>query len=254
MGQKTIKVSPELAKTIRARRNELNLTIEEAATKASVGTKTWSRYESGESIRKDKYKGICKALNWRTFPDQEGPDATDRINLDEYKKHEAWSKFLSKEFGKSAAASFAIGSDILLDHLNEDMEALSSMPKGTHVGEVDFSWLEPSLPPQFLMRYDYDFLYIMRCTILRLRAIAHAGNEIIAHSVIEELALYLIVEESEFLMESAEIEDNDDWKDWIFNIFDDMDIITFLYSDFFVERDNIYHFNHWYEQQFYMDR
>jgi len=42
------------------RRSMLNLTIEEAASKAGVGTKTWSRYEAGGSIRKDKSKGICK--------------------------------------------------------------------------------------------------------------------------------------------------------------------------------------------------
>jgi hypothetical protein len=43
MGQKSIKGSPELAKSIRLRRNELELTIEEASSKAGVGTKTWSR-------------------------------------------------------------------------------------------------------------------------------------------------------------------------------------------------------------------
>lgn len=53
MGQKSVKGSLEIAKSIKTRRNELNLTIEEAAKKAGMGTKTWSRYESGESIRKD---------------------------------------------------------------------------------------------------------------------------------------------------------------------------------------------------------
>ena len=58
MGQKSIKGSPELAEAIKRRRHELNLTIEEAASKAEIGTKTWCRYEAGESIRVDKYKGI----------------------------------------------------------------------------------------------------------------------------------------------------------------------------------------------------
>ena len=40
MGQKTIMGSPELANSIKLRRNELGLTIEEAARKAGVGTKT----------------------------------------------------------------------------------------------------------------------------------------------------------------------------------------------------------------------
>ena len=54
--------------------NKQQLTIEEAASRAGVGTKTWSRYEAGESIRVDKSKGICRALNWRAFPDEESED------------------------------------------------------------------------------------------------------------------------------------------------------------------------------------
>lgn len=47
MGQKSVKGSTELARAIKLRRNELGLTIEEAAARAGVGTKTWSRYEAG---------------------------------------------------------------------------------------------------------------------------------------------------------------------------------------------------------------
>lgn len=254
MGQKAVKGSPELAKMIKLRRNELNLTIEEAASIACVGTKTWSRYESGESIRKDKCRGICKALNWPAFPDRERSDTGDTIELGEYENHEAWSTYLVNTFGKPAAASFVIGSDILLDNLREDMEALASMPRGSHVGEISVSWLKSLFPPQFLMRYDYDFLYILLSTVTHLRAIAHMASEIIAHSVIEELALYLIVEESRFLMESADIEDDGGWDEWIFDIFDDMDLITFLYSDIYLSNEDTYHFDHWLERQFYDNR
>ena len=68
MAQKTIQGSETLARQIKSRRNELGLTIEESASRAGVGTKTWSRYEAGESIRKDKCKGICRALNRHTLP------------------------------------------------------------------------------------------------------------------------------------------------------------------------------------------
>lgn len=50
MAQKTIQGSETLARQIKSRRNELGLTIEESASRAGVGTKTWSRYEAGESI------------------------------------------------------------------------------------------------------------------------------------------------------------------------------------------------------------
>ena len=47
MAQKKIQGSEDLARQIKSRRNELVLTIEEAASRAGVGTKTWSRYEAG---------------------------------------------------------------------------------------------------------------------------------------------------------------------------------------------------------------
>ncbi len=258
MGQRSVKGNLELAKSIKLRRNELNLTIEEAASKAGVGTKTWSRYESGESIRNDKFRGVCKALNWRSLPGIGESETSDILDFEKYRTHDAWSPYLMDTFGKLAAISFVIGSDILLDNLQEDMEELSSMPRGSHIGEIDVSWVKTSLPSQFLMRYDYDFLYILRDTLTRFRLQAPLGNAIIAHSIIEELALYLIVEESRILMESIETDMEDDdiegygnWDEWIFEIFDDMDLITFLFSDIYLFNDNAYHFDHWLERQFY---
>ena len=258
MGQKSIKGSTELAKSIRVRRNELNLTIEEAASKAEVGTKTWSRYEAGESIRKDKAKGICKALNWHRFPESEKSDVSAIVDFSDYLNHEAWSPYLADTFGKFAAMSFAIGSDILLDNLQQDIHGLSSMPRGSHLGEIGVSWLESDLPSQFLMQYDYDFIYILHTTIIYFRTIAPMGIQIIAHSVMEELALYLIMEASKFLMESMEFNmDSDDmdsydrWNSWPFDIFDDMDIISCLYSNQYLDDSHQYHFDHWLDAQFY---
>ena len=55
---KSIPNPPSLSEKIKSRRLELSLTIEEAAKRAGVGTKTWCRYEAGESIRADKYKDL----------------------------------------------------------------------------------------------------------------------------------------------------------------------------------------------------
>lgn len=260
MAQQVIQGSIEFAATIKQRRQELNLTIEEAASIAGVGTKTWSRYESGASIRKDKGKGICKALNWFALPLSQDCSDSPIMDFADLKKHEAWSSYLNDMFGKYATASFAIGSDILLDHINEDMDELASMPKGTHIGQLNLSWIHTDLPPQFMMRYDYDFLYILRATVLEFRLQASHGTEIVAHRVIDELVLYLIVEEARFLMESAEVEvENDDqedyenWDEWISEIFGDMDLTLFLYSNQYLESSNPYHFEHWLEKQFYCD-
>ena len=123
--QRSIKSSKELGAQIKRRRQELGLTIEEAASKAGVGTKTWFRYEDGESIRKDKYKGVCRALNWKNLPEYQAEEDL-QFCLEEYTKHEAWSQYIQNQFGDLAAISFVIGSDLLLDWLQEDLAGLAS--------------------------------------------------------------------------------------------------------------------------------
>lgn len=259
MSQKVIQGTQQLSERIRSRRLELGLTIEEAASKASVGTKTWCRYEAGESIRRDKAKGICKALNWHTLPDDVAEDVRD-FDIAELKNHKAWSTYICDCYGEAAAISFVIGSDILLDYLVEDLQELSAMPKGTHVGQLIASRMKDILPEQFLMQYDYEFLYCLKTNVVKLREIAHYGFSIVAHSVMEELVLYLFVEESKFLMEcmvpdmkAYGIEGLETWQEWIFDLFEDMDIITFLYSGRYLTCNNSYHFDHWTEEQFYME-
>ena len=259
MSPKTIKSNLELGEAIKKRRNELNLTIEEASSKAGVGTKTWSRYESGESIRKDKVNGLCKALKWKAIPGMDDVDIFTEVDFEKYKESKTWSPYIAERFGPYAALSFVFGSDILFDHINEDINALSEMPRGSHIGEIPTSFIASSMPQQFLMRYDYEFMWGLRKILIRFRKTASHTNHIIAHSVIEELVLYLINEESQFLMEEMEFafdvdHDEDEYRaDWIFDIFDDADIETFLYSDVFtLAPDDIYHFDNWFEQQFFV--
>lgn len=257
MSQKSIKGTSKLGEAIKSRRQELGFTIEEAATKAGVGIKTWCRYESGESIRSDKAKGICKALNWRTLSNENDSNNAG-FNLEEYQNKDAWSQYLCDQFGEAVAISFAIGSDFLLDYINDDLDEIARLPKGSHLGQLSVSMMKDILPEQFLMLYDYDFLYHLKVEVLKLRRIAQSGNPIIAHTVLQELAIYLITEESEFLMEtmlpammSSGISGLDALEDWPFDLFDDMDIVTWLYSNNYLTKDNIYHFDHWAEDQFY---
>lgn len=229
---------------------------ENTASRAGVGTKTWCRYEAGESIRRDKCKGICKALNWHSLPDQDG-EITENISVQEYKNHKAWSKFLESVFGAEAAVSFAAGSDILYDCIEEDMGELSSLPTGTHIGQLNMSWLNDSLPEQFLMQYDYEFLYRMKCSLCQMRMRAKSNLPMTAHSVMEELIIYLCSEEAAALIELSDgiCEDENgnvvDSKEWVFDLFGDMDIISFLYSDIYLDSDHPYHFSHWADKQFY---
>lgn len=257
MAVKTIQGNNKLAQKIKSRRNELGLTIEEAASRAGVGTKTWCRYEAGESIRRDKCKGICRALNWRDFPSNESESGP---LTEEYKDHKAWSKFLADNYGDRAALSFAVGSDMLLDYINQDLSDLSSMPFGSHIGQLNSSFIKDELPPQYLVWYDYEFLYQMKCTLETLRKCARLGLSMVAHSVMDELIIYLCNEEAKAFIElsgesfdSDNNEEHDYDEDWIFNMFDDMDIVTFLYSNQYLKEDHAYHFSRWADQRFNMD-
>ena len=253
MAQKSIQGSQDLATKIKTRRNELCLTIEEAALRAGVGSKTWSRYEAGKSIRIDKCKGICKALNWNTFPYNGNIECTIE-SVNKYKKHEAWSSFLEKTYGTNAAIAFVIGSDILLDQIQEDLIEISTKPPKTHLGELSISYLNDALPEQFLLLYDYDFLYHMKCVLNHMRQRAKLGYTMLANSVMEELIFYLCNEEACISFELSENNKDDfDIQNWIFDLFGDMDLITYLYSEVYLDSYHPYHFSHWYENQFYTD-
>ena len=256
MAQKTIPGNPKLAEAIKSRRHELRLTIEEAAQKAGVGTQTWCRYEAGESIRQDKCKGVCRALNWDSLAGEEA-ESGEQFDLGQYQRHEAWSPFLAENFGIAAAVSFVVGSDLLLDAIQEDLEALAALPRGSHIGQISASWLDDLLPPQFLMRYDYEFLYSLRAAAVRQRVIAPRAVDFSANSVLERLALYLAMEKAEVMMEImvpemevAGVEGADEWNEWIFDLFGDADLEDQLYSDIYLTPDYDYHFDHWLEEQF----
>ncbi len=244
MSQKSIENNKKFGKRIKERRQNLDLTIEQAARLAGVGTKTWSRYEAGEPIRADKYKAVCKVLKWSPveYADNETP-----MDIDEYRDSPLWSSSLEEQFGPEAAFSFAVGSDLVLDIIEQDLETLASMPHGAHIGMIDISELKDRMPPQFLTLYDYDFLYYMRTCLIRMREVVRVGGSIAAHTVAEELLMLLISESSEFFAELMDISLPEGWGDWVFDILGDMDVVTWLYSDMYVDKDNVYHFRHWKE-------
>jgi len=194
-------------------------------------------------------------LNWINIPIDNEYNTKEEFDLNEYKNHEAWSSFLYEKFNEIVAASFAIGSDIVLDYIEQDMDELTSRPKGTHIGQLDFSLLKSILPEQFLMYYDYDFLYIMRYKLISLRKLASSGREIIAHTVLDELLLKIIAEESENLIEDTFlISPNNYWKDWQYELFDDDDIAISLYSGIYLTEADDYHFSNWLKEQFYCNQ
>lgn len=259
MSQKSFNKNDSISKSIKKRRVELGLTIEEAANKANVGTKTWSRYESGNPIRQDKLGGVLRALKWASLPSSENNEMDMESIISEYKNHEFWSDFIASNFGVLPAISFCIGSDILSDYLDADLEELSKMPIESHIGQIDFSILADIMPKEYLMEYDYNFLYKFKRALQNLIRRAVSGNDFIAHKPIEEIILLLVVRESEILMSDIENQLSDTkidelslWDEWIFDLFDDCDVVTFLFSNLPVSPTGNYEFKNWFEDVFYI--
>lgn len=200
----------------------------------------------------------------------------EEINLSEYKESKGWSAFLEDNFGTLSAILFAAGSDLLLDAIEHEMYELSLMPIGSHVGQINSSVLKDNLPQQFMTRYDYEFLYKFRSELINMRMRAMDGLSIIAHSVAQELIIYISNEMGKIAAESDENvkklvtdhkliydklsfemddEDLDEMKfydeDWVFTLFGDADILSELYSGRAVAKGNSYHIKHWFEEQFF---
>ena len=200
----------------------------------------------------------------------------EEINLSEYKESKGWSTFLETNFGTLSAILFAAGSDLLLDALEHEMHELSRMPIRSHVGQINSSVLKDNLPQQFMTRYDYDFLYKFRSELIDMRMRVMDGLSIIAHSVAQELIIYISNEMGKVTIESDEnvkkiIAENGSFydnlssdieneeldkkklynEDWVFDLFGDADVLSELYSGRAVAKGNSYHIKHWFDEQFF---
>lgn len=109
MTPKTLVGSKKLGEKIRARWLELDLTIEEVALRAGIGTKTWRRYEAGGTS-----EGDLQGAELAGYGGSERGGGGSFL-LQKRKEHETWPEFLKERFGTQAAATFAMGSWRYLD-------------------------------------------------------------------------------------------------------------------------------------------
>lgn len=241
-----------IGEAIRARRKSLGYTVEAAASRAGVGAKSWARYESGASIRADKVRGVCRALGWTSL-EAAGAAVDDDDVLDVDESHEAWSPSLVEQLGESAARVFAVGSDLVYDTATDELRELARLPRGAHLGQLDVSWFIDELPAQFLTRYDYEFIFALReaVRLLRERAVMSLPT---ATSVLQELALAMILGQAEVLADtySASFPDDEDsdWKEWFADLQQDTDALAIVTSKRPVSEQSAYHFDRWNENQF----
>lgn len=116
MAPEPIEITPEMGEAIRARRDELELTVEEAVARAGRTPKTaaWRNVESGgRRFDQKTLKGVCRALSWIY------PDAVDELRNGEtpvalpgrippatpagHGGTEGWSEFLEQKYDEAIA-------------------------------------------------------------------------------------------------------------------------------------------------------
>jgi len=163
--------------------------------------------------------------------------------IDELRNCQYWSTYLEEQFDKMKAASFAVGSEMLLGEINEELSDLSLLPKGSHIGQLGDSDLVEIMPQQFLTEYNYELLYDLRCGVQRLQKYAKAGVEIHPKNVLEEIAVYLMMQEAQYIQDGYPGLGDESWLDLLFD--DDGDMSMALYDDVYIKEDSIYHFKHW---------
>ena len=99
------------------------------------------------------------------FPDQDRVEDM-RVSVQEFKDHEAWSRFLKKEFGAGGPSYPLLQAR---PYQGGDDSACFYAPAEFHIGQLNVSLLYKNLPNHFLMHYGYQFVYQMKCTLREMR-------------------------------------------------------------------------------------
>lgn len=134
-----------------------------------------------------------------------------------FQEDDAWSSEIAERYGDGTAVAFVLGSSLLLEELENDLDQLSKMPRGTHIGMLKHSWLTDMLPDQFLMSYDYDFIYYWSTVIFDLRDRAANPNvTLMTNTLLEDISLFLIMEESDLIIDKILPKDAYKEENWAF--------------------------------------
>ena len=170
--------------------------------------------------------------------------------------HESWSAWLAQEFARDGAVAFALGGDVALEAIQGDIDELSAMPRGAHIGELIYSRVAEALPQQFMTRYYFEFLYKLAHCIRTLRRRVRGGKKIICHTVLEEIAVQVIFDFAGtcFTLADYAPADEGDPYEIVGSIIGDCDIDIWLYSTTEIAMPgDVYHFDRWDEPQFNLE-
>ena len=251
MSQFSVQSNTDLGYRMRERRQELGLTIEAAARRAGVGTKTWYRYEAGEPIRRDKYQGVCQALGWSTLPIGEDGEKIE-WTLSAFQNDEYWCPQIAYAYGDDAAVCIVVGARQVKQMIEDTLETLMKKPRETHIGEVSETGFAKWMPAEYMMRYDYAFMYELRNTLNNVLSRLNDGKsiwDVRPQTTAEEILYYIMSQVGTWIFEHEWVPAKEFDRDgWIFKFFEGQDIKDALYSGRPVYHHTMYDFNEWFDE------
>ena len=183
------------------------------------------------------------ALDGLGLPDwDEIPDALDSYSL-----------LVERTLGEDAARCYALGAHLYDRLLSEDLEALTEMPRGTHVGELDISHISGTLPALWMTRYDYEFLFQLRglgqVTTHRLVEEIVAPDEPLVRTLAEAVVVHDIFTLGGMTASSLGKEfDDEEWEGWVNELSGPHEPAHLLLSTILVPPpDAAIHIDHWFD-------
>lgn len=269
---------PGIEQAIRARRVEMDASIPDIARRAGVSAQTWRNYESGRTrVRGDKVYGVWTALGWwpesvfdglttsssawTDGPDEDGFDPFEddlaAASLPSWSHAEAqadgsWSPLLSASLGEDCARCFSVGVDLYRGLVGEDVGQLAGMPRGTHLGQLEESWIGGALPHAWTTRYDHEFCYhlLTLAEDFCARLVTHpiGSGDPLVRSVAEELVLHHVLNLGHIVGSSQGHPEADQWEQWFEELAGRPEDIGLLYaSNLFPDADSPVHVSHWFD-------
>lgn len=248
--------SPDFGWMIRDRRVEMGKTVGDMARLAGVSEATWRNYENGySSPRSDKLPGVLAALQWDQFAEEESLEASGLFpptwDVSREDMGDTYSELLEGTIGETGARTFALGVMVLRGVLSDDINQLSTLPRGSHLGMVDFSPTAASLPRPWLTRYDYEFVTHFLCRIeefvARLVIYPSVEPQPLVWCVADVLALRCIFTTGCFVAHTAGEDLLEDIQKWQTALAEADEIVQQIFSaNFFPDPESYLHFDNWF--------
>ena len=230
----------------------------------SWGIPGWSHHDPDLDIDLDDEIGdgftrsFTRPLGGQDFPVDmdEGEEGTSTSGIPHWGREpddapDSWSPLLAATLGADAARTFSLGVDVHRGLLTEDLEQLAHLPRGTHLGELEESWISAALPRLWLTRYDHEFCHYVLAVDEELcaRLCTHplGVGEPLVRTVAEEMVLHQILTLGHAVARSQGYSEGDPWEQWYLFLAGSAEDIDALYaSNFFPLPEERLHIDHWF--------